>query len=335
MSRHRYLCLDRCLAWLPAALLSALLLCAGAGGALGQVAAPDLVPIAPRIVGAESRGINTLNVVPDNPAAMVWGEGTVIGVGGGSGKERDNRAPTETDQRSRFAGLRLHGGHVALGAEALEIKRVASGGFSPLEERDQNLGVAIRMAGYLALGVSARRNTVASDGLDRETLSSTTGGLALNFADWLYLGYGIGQNEIEMLQPLPAVTAESETVYTGIAVSVGEEWRWYLAYDVIDESDRRVQGVDLPGTGLTRTTTTLQTAYAGWLLGVADTAFDFPEGAILPPEVEQLGVDLGYAPREGLTITLHLQRLKLRNTAPGPEEDARLELRSVALAWRF
>lgn len=312
-----------------------------AGTVRAQVATTELVPVAPRIVAADSRGINTLNVVPDNPAAMVWAEASTIGAGGGGGTETERLVPTEADQRSRFFGLRLHGGNVVLGAEGLWVERDANPLLNPpatLEERDQNVGLGVRMASWLALGVNVRRNALAVGGQDVQELSSTTGGLSLNLSDWFFLGYGSGQNELELLQAVPAVKLDSDSTYRGIAIRTGGSWRWYLEHFVIDETKRKLDGVEIPLTGLARTTTRLQTSYAGWVVGGATTDFEVPDRTTPGLAIEMTAFDLGYAPMEGLAVTLHLQRLTFVDTNPPPGDppaDNELELRSMAIAWSW
>ncbi len=337
------------------ALLLALLLTALLTGAApwvqAQVAVPELVPAAVRVlnsrfpINATNSLVNPMSsIVPENPAALQWGAPSRIGGGVLQGDKRDIVDGDSTHYRGSFAGFRWVKQRVALAADTLDYSvdmEKPVGSPAHLERKEQAVALSFSLPEWLAWGVGSRSLTAREGGPSATRVDSSgwNFGLSLRLGQILFVGAGLGHETASANLPPPPPPApaipfvgdiERDVRMVGIGLRGTGSLVWHLEADSIHRDPFQDGGgvPRLPGHDLTLYVGEVQ--FGNWLLGYSNySAKDLqPIGF----QVSGYTVDFGLAPFSGLTLT---GRSELTHQVAGSLQTSSERINSVALMWQF
>lgn len=321
--------------------LFALLVLAPAAGA--QVAATDLTPGGVRYAAVEAFGVNKATFTADNPAALLAPGPSVVGGGGLRHESDDLRGTPNADLHGRYGGLRLVGEQAAFALDALMV-RDRDDRFQELTDvRDAQ--VAFAPLDWLAVGFGLGGTDANIDGADR-TFERQIAGLTLRFG-WLHLGYAAGREQ-KTFKPDPflglpyeSLKVDRNVTHWGVALRGTEGWRWLLAYDVSDYApfeDPGLTPVFGEAQGLRTETTTVQTVLWNVLLGAtrADVIeHTLPGQPVMFENIEYTRADVGWVPRDGLSLVGSRAWVRWFNPDPAVLSDELSVTTAVTASWLF
>jgi hypothetical protein len=286
---------------------------------LAQVAATDLMPGQVRYLTVEAGLFNSPGFTPDNPAALMWGGPSRIGLGHLEHKGPANGAMSSETINGDFIGGRWVGERIALGAEYLSAADDAAS--VRLEQKLSSAQIAFKVADFLSFGVALDNEeldtvqnlfTPAGTTIPVPVSTDTTDkllGVSLNLGDWLYLGYGAGSEEQQRTEFGASQNAQRNVTQSGIAVRTLGTVRVYLAYDVIDRSD--FSNVSGPaGDGVTFSSGTAQLGVWNALVGYSQT--DVHDKHTPNDTVQYSHYDMAWAPEKGLALAYRRAKLTLK-----------------------
>ncbi len=295
-----------------------------AGTAQAQIAVTDLAPPGPVFIHPFATGFNSVNITPQNPAAMAWGAPSYVGVGTLQGEQVNNTAPSTTAFDGKYYGGRFVGETFGFAAEKLRIDMETG------EVGDETTGVqiSVNLGGVLALGAGMEQSK--GDGA-QTTIDRQQFGVSLKIGEVFYLGGGVYLDEAE-IGGFPG-TYERSVTLIGAALRTEGDWKWFIAYDYMD-----IENFDLGGgneaSGGKGKTVTVQFQPGPLVVGIAITQIEPTGNTGGPDEMESKVIDLGYAPMEGLTVSVRLVRVELDDTAT-LTIDEEVETNSLTVTWRF
>ena len=315
---------ERCAAgaaWPMAAALLALLIAAPAL-ARAQVATPGLGSGGARFATESIKSGNRAGILPDNPAALLWGGPGRVILGGLRLRSDDRGAQSRSLHQGGFAGVRLNAPSLAAGLELLGVQDLPE--TPQRNERAAAFQFAGQVADFLAWGLERGRATVQTAG-GRSRTDGVTVGLSFRLLGWLYLGGAIG-NESLALEPAPGTApGKRDLRMAGVAVRTGEERRFYAELSLI-----RKDGFDgtTPRTGrYEQGAVTVQGVVWNVLAGVTGTRLRLTDR-----QLEQVAGELGFAPRHGPTLIV--RRSAYDDYMPGRRDRSHVAW-SVLLGWLF
>ena len=291
--------------------------------AFAQVAAPSFSPGTARVVRLDIFGFNSATFTPDNPASLMWGAPTRLGLGAVQLESRDNYA-------GYFTGARLVGMAMAFGVEYLAFENTGDS----IEHAEQivNIQFASKVFDFLSWGFGQEYVTV-EDRRGKRDLSSVTIGASSNIADFIYLGFAIGHDAVKENRPTGNLFYDRDFRMYGAALRTSGDYRLYLDLSLLDKDD-----FDHPfgnDGGYAATTGTLQ--LSAWNI-VASAAYteialkkDFDRQGNNAVTVSTR--ELGFVPAEGISIFVRQEILTDRNASKS--RDVRGETWSATLAYQF
>lgn len=302
-------------------LLAALLL-AGAGLLRAQVAAPTFVPAAPLVLAPEFTFADT-NIVPDNPAAMQWGIPSRVG-GGMFNAEHRPEIGTNTDYDGRFFGLRYVQEQWAFGADTIRM----DGNRNGYTERNDSAALSYRLGTNFAIGASLRLGEQKNNAFTEEE-NRTTAGLALFLGESVFIGVGIGRDGYTRTPATgPTVDDSRDLLAAGVGFFVQGDWRWHLAYDVIDADSYNDGTTDFGA--YHRDEFRVQLQIGQLLLAGMDTNLELEDA---DGRVDAQTFDLGWVPIQGLAFGLRVMDSEERDNTAGVV--AKDSLTAVNVAYLF
>ena len=286
-----------------------------------QVATTDLAPGTMRFIHPNAWGLNSASFTPDNPAALAWGKASLVGGGVVQGTFYDFQVATSEDFDGEYLGFRWVGEFISVAAETHSVK--GNDTLNPLKDESTNVHAAFNLGGVLALGVAAEE--MFNQGSDIK-VERFTAGASLSLNEMFFVGAALMQEK----ETSSGFDLEREGTMFGVAFRIDGDMQWYGAYDVIDLEDFTYQGVSQFG-AIKQDTTTLQVNISNLLLGVG--VFNvYPEGAT--DDVAGDFVEIGWAPEDGLSITVRSLTTKVTDQAAGTDLE-KSEMQSLTVAWLF
>lgn len=305
-----------------------------------QVAVTDLVPGQAMFTITDAFGVNGTTFTPHNPAAIQWGGPDRIGAGALEGdieqKALLNNVPVgtqESEHKAGFGGLRVAWEFFAVAGSSLSTEEKSTGPPNPNFMRDSsttNVQASLTaLGGLMAVGfgreeVENREPFEIPQGSGnffpgRQDITFETIGVSFNFSNFFYLGFARGTQERSVTlagQAAPLFTIKADVDKAGVAIRQGGEWKWYVELYVLDFEPF----VGSPDSGLKASTAVIQTNYSGWLLGFSKTDIDLTDDPTQPlrdETVEATVVDFGWAPDQGLAITMRWTQMDISDSDPG------------------
>jgi hypothetical protein len=279
--------------------------------AQAQVAAPELVPAAPRHFAPSLLSFNGATVTPDNPAALQWSAPSAAAFGlFNHTSETPPAAPN--DFSGWFVGYRGISDRFSFGLE----HTAASADTGTFDESATSAQVSMQVLEGLAIGAGLDRSEWDNGTTNRQEEENTFG-FSVNLAKQFYLGYAIGRDKYE---DNTASTGSRDTTLYGIAFRTEGSWRWHLAYDVLDKDHY----TNITSLGFDATTITVQVGVGNWVFGAQAVAFAY-KGS--PNDLSTTVIDVGWVPEKaGLSLTARLWDGSTSGGAPSDESGAALNL---------
>lgn len=286
-----------------------------------QVAVTDLVPGAPSQVLSGVVGFNGANFTPDNPAALLWGAPTRVGLGGLRTESTDHVSGETTELRGEFGGLRLVGEVGAFGLEHLARKdRFA------FNETVTNGQFSAKVADFLSWGIGGSKTGV-DDGSGSTDLESVTLGISFNLWDWLFVGYALGNDELKQITASAELTAIRDLRMFGVAIRTNGAFRFYIEW--YGQEKKPFETAAGPTGEAKVSSGALQIIAWNVLVGVATTSIKL-DGA---GDIRIGTADLGFAPEQGFAVTARL--ITVDDMDPATSRDVTDETWSLAVTYQF
>lgn len=317
---------NRCYA---AALSAAIaMLAGGAPSALGQIAAPSLVP-------ATFSG--------ENPAVIKWGAPSRIGFGAVGQRTATDPATERIDFGGGFAGLRLVGETLAFGIEAVTLNDQES---SIKDQREfGSAALAAQNGNVLAWGIGYNAYKQEQNGgmgvQDFEVESKEqVFGISLRLADVWYIGGAVGRESVSRraFDPLLMMDqrfyGERDTVRAGLGFRRPGTVLVHAEVFGISRGDfdTRINGEKFGSENTSGGT--LEFVFGSILIGGEARRTKRNDSGDI---ISRTSGAIGWAPRQGFTLTLHYewQVLEVKNPQPFGPETVNDELGAVVFAWLF
>lgn len=327
-------------------LIAALLVFADAIHA--QVAAPRLNPV----VG-----------VPSNPAVLPWSGASRIG-GGLFDEEAEDTTPPGpptkvADGDGQILQARWVGENFAFGAEAAQLEFDIVGG-DTAEFDSLLVGVAFQWQEVFSVGIGLEKfegtetdNATGASVVDTATLPLV--GATMRFAEVIYIGAAVGDVTFKEVRGGQAVETDIRLTRVGVAYywRDGSNGLHLEAYK--EEEDPSVLQVpanfinagDAPFTSESKSETdgfTVEVVFANILLGVEFITSESTEVlkfqgvpfATVIDEEEETTISVGWAPEEGLAITVAATESEDTDTVVGISVDTfTTDSIFLGVAWLF
>jgi hypothetical protein len=315
--------------WYAAALFAAsAVLAGGAPPALAQIAAPLLIP-------ATFSG--------ENPAVIKWGAPSRVGFGGVGQRTTTDPATERIDFGGGFAGLRLVGETLAFGVEAVSLNDRES---SIKDTREfVSAALAAQNGNVLAWGIGYQAFKQEQDGgtgLQNFAMESKEQvfGVSLRLADVWYIGGAVGRESVsqQFHDPFLAIDSrfygERDTARAGLGFRRPGTVLVHAEVFGISRSDfdtrpggNKIGGEDTSGG-------TLEFIFGNILLGGETRRTKQNDSGDI---FTRTSGDIGWAPRQGFTLTLHyeLRKMEVKTPMPGEPESVTDEMGAVVFAWLF
>jgi hypothetical protein len=298
--------------------------------ALGQVAAPSLIPATADIQAASpGSGIDPY-FTPVNPAVMSWNKTSVIGAGVIALEDTPAAGPPTDKYSGYFGGLRWGGaGKLALGLEAVSIQSDTAG----IDFKHSRLGAALSAAlgSNVAVGVGAdamESSKGAAPNTGTEKLQQLTAGVSLKFGSLFHAGFGVGRDNNKQSSPGASISGERSVALYGLALFNAEGTPWHLEYSVVDKGDYTSSGVNLQG-GYNNATLRAEVIVSKILLAYASYSNKSKTGGA---QLDGTAIDAGWAPDKGLSLTARLENTEQSNSGvKGNKQQATL----INVAYQF
>jgi hypothetical protein len=273
--------------------------------AQAQVAAPELTPVAFHNFLVGLLGHSGATITPDNPAALQWSDGSLVGAG-----EFNQSTSNGQTFRGKFVGFRGVGDRLGIAADVTRADQTDA----PVgKEYTNTTQLSLRLVGGLALGIGFDKGTAEAP---TQTLAGKTFGFSADLGKNFYVGAAAGRET----EGGTASGDRSKRMY-GIAWRPQGAWRWHLALDHVATGET---GALLPG--FKTDTATVQAAVGAWLLGVSQSRMEWPAFGISGTIHTY---DLGWVPEKGgLAVTL-------RRIATDTNTGVTVALNSLAVSYLF
>lgn len=302
------------------ALLAGVVLPAGvATVAWGQIAAPSLVP------GTFSS---------ENPAAIKWGAPSRIGAAVVSQRDVDTPGNQKTDYAGASGGFRLVGETLALGAEGLHLEDLES---NLHDVRDfASAALALQTGNSIAWGLGYNSGKQTLNTVKTESREPNLG-ISLRLGEVWFVGGTIGRESLsskDALLPAADFYGERDVLRAGLGFRRGGTVLMHVEAFAINKLDYATKfgkfaGEDTSGG-------TLEFTFWNFLLG-GSTRHTQVHHALVDT-VDNTTGDVGWAPRQGFSLTLHYEEtravfVKQPADLVPPKKVSTLE--SVVLAYLF
>jgi hypothetical protein len=288
-----------------------------AASAQAQVAAPDLVPAAPRYLQPGDLGVTSATFTVDNPAALQWGKPSRAAFG----IVKLTRSPTggPDDKHSGYiVGYRGVSDGWAFGLEHLSVDQDNSSA----RETASSGHLAFQVLEGLALGAGLDQGKDDSGGGAYDKTDARTIGVSVNLKKVFFFGYAVGRDTFENDA---GTTGGRDTSMYGVAIRPEGSWHWHLAYDKLDKGNF-TNGV---GRGFDLTTITIQVVASNVLVGAQQVTKD-PKGG--GSQFKATVIDAGWAPDHGLSVTGRLSDGKNTSAGATTETD---KLMALVVGYAF
>lgn len=299
--------------------------------AVAQVAVPEIIPGAPRLLSVRFAVFPQASFTPENPAALRWGAPSRIGGGTIDGDSNDTAGVLASEFTGTFGGFRLVGDQVAIAVEQVSYSLEQSG--IPLKKEASSFALAFSSPDWLAYGFSAEnqkatRNPVTGEEIDE--VGNGTLGLSFNINQTFFIGLAVGE-ESRSSNALGITTTSSRPItMAGLGLRGGGGLIWHMELSSTTKSPFET------GTGITEEGFTLNQAVlelAFWNLIFTGAVHSITgTGTADNTTVEGVTADFGLAPLQGIVITGRLERNRLfiDNTSAILDE-----AKSFTLGWQF
>lgn len=299
--------------------------------ASAQVAVPEIIPGAPRLLSTRFDLFPQASFTPENPAALRWGSPSRIGGGTINGKSTDSSDILSSDLSGAFGGFRLVGNHIGIAIEQVSYKLEQS--LLPVEKEASSFALAFSYPDWLAIGISAENRTAIRTpltGTETDEVGSATLGLSLNISDLLFIGYALS-DESRTREILGIKTSTSRPVsMAGLGLRGGGGLIWHLEISAITK-DPFTGNPDIKEEGYDHTQAVLELAFWNMIMTIA--GYDIKgTGTADNVSVEGYTADFGLAPLQGLVLTGRLERSRLFvDNIENIQDDAKY----FTLGWQF
>ncbi len=277
-------------------LLLAALLLAGAGSAQAQVAAPSLVPF---------------GFVTENPAVMQWGAPSRVGVAYGQFQQTlDPPVGPALNDTLYSAGIRLVGNYLSAAVDGTHTETSGVASFTANSDT-LNGALGVRLGPMVTFGVAQNSRTVKVTGdpsPESDQVDAPGIGVSVRLGEWFFLGAGEAREYLS--QTVTGVTPGTLTTYRdiekyGIGIRTGTTVLMHLEYYYIGRTNYNdpilpntifFSGKETQGVGVA------EFIFGPILVGYRQSHVDRNSGE---PTTDLQVADLGWAPRLGLSVTLH------------------------------
>jgi hypothetical protein len=303
-----------------------------AGTAWGQVAAPPLTP-----------GTFAL----ENPAAIKWGAPSRVGILAGTGTFKDNQGSPEFKFTGYSLGLRLVGNMFAVAAEASQLNSddvVVAPITAHARFSSQDVQVAVQLGQSVALGVGQRTETTrleysspfppTTSGTSVESVTPVAG-VSLRLGEYFFLGAAAGQEErtVTDLITNAGVAAKRDVTKAGVGLRTGSTVLFHAEGYAIDKANFSTTAG--PQDGEQRTGATVEVIAGNVLLGYNAEHTTFKHSTDSNDTRDSQFVAVGWAPRMGLSVAVHLREEKTFHlvTAPNPRKIDTFASQVLALTY--
>ena len=276
----------------------------------GQVAVPSLAPASPRVGNPTLRvGVNGLSIpdagfVPENPAAMQWGEPSRFGMGQFNAESEHNAfgAPVKNDYDGFYAGLRWVTEVLSFGAEIVnmeESQNIYKGDIT-------NAALAFPMNEFVALG-AALNNADEEYFDDTDFTARPEVGLAVNLDDRFFIGLVIARDVLiheDGTNPNNDFNSDRGVQKLGLGFRSGRRGGkiWHLEYYTITrEPHENAAGIEFAQTD--SQTVVIELIWQDLLIGFTSTDYDVDntDGTVQT-------LDLGWVPKKGISLLGHIEQ---------------------------
>ncbi len=302
------------------AMLGGMAVMGAAGAAWGQIAAPSLAP------GTFSS---------ENPAAIKWGAPSRFGAGYLAEHDTNTPSNQHTDYTGASGGFRLVGESLALGFET-QGKQDQEDNLHD-ERGTSSAALAVQTGPVLAwgLGYNAFNQTLNSA---KTATKEPDLGLSLRLGEIWFIGGTVGRESTshkDQLAPATEFYGDRDVVRAGIGFRRGGTVLMHMEAFAINKRDYDTTALGKFG-GESTSGGTVEFTFWSFLLG--GSARHTKVHATLTDTIDLMTADIGYAPREGLSLTLHYESQKVVfKQQPTDLEPPTLksELGTVQLTYQF
>jgi len=300
-----------------------------AGTAQAQVAAPSLVPTAPRVLDPTSVPAEA-NFTPANPAAMQWGAPSRVGIG--TLRSRLTSDAPNTDDltyQGNYGGARLVGESLSLGAEVASISEVES--TFALDNSSANAALAAQFGGWMAFGVGYASNTIEF-GNSTDESTTPSGGVSLRLGESFFVGGALGEQSLSHSDddPLsPDFEASRRVEWYGVGFRTGGDVLFHAEINVENRRHYEINGRESGGYRVQQGVLELNV----WNILLAARAGSVDTKIKGKSPLGYTAADIGWAPLQGLALMLHVERLQDDDTASGYTDT--FETTAASVAYQF
>lgn len=305
--------------------LSILLLAAGAT-AQAQVAVPSLVPTQPRI-GDPVVDVPTASFVTPNPAAMQWGSPSKWGFGQIK-SSRQQTSPT-TGSTVEFSGLYLGFRKVdkslSLAAELLEL----SDDTNAVLEADWSVlngAVAFQSGDSIAFGVGADRTSTSNNANSLE-YNALNLGMSFEVKTNMFIGFAIGTEDIHSSFDGDDTRGVQKL---GFGYRKGGTANTHFEIYAVEKAE---------GDNLAAEFTDVSELVGVAEFNISDLLLAASYATTERKRIEQEGtivtVDLGWAPKNGLTVVFHQEQTTTKITTVGFESETDTDTTAISVGYQF
>lgn len=288
-----------------------------------QVAVPDFSPAAPRLL-LPTVIVPEANFTPDNPGAMQWGAPSRFGVGRVTEAkvEVDTPGDFESTTDGNYGGLRWVGDRLAIGAEGLDLD---TSGDSDYAAEVANGAVSLAVTEAIAVG-GALNTATEEEGATTDETRGTLGGVSVTINETFFIGGALGRNDLERSNGA-SFDADRDVQMLGIGYrSGGNGTAIHLEYNTVSRAAyERPNGTEFDETDISRLVAEFN--WGGLLLALQGASIEVDE-----LDGDYAGVDVGYAPQQGLALVGHFAQASGQTAA---DNDFDTSVTAVSLAVQF
>jgi hypothetical protein len=270
------------------AVLGALAWAGPAGVAWGQFAAPSIVPS---------------SFTADNPAVVKWGSPSAIGLGGGTQKFTTDPKTQDVNYTEGNAGLRLVGETLALGLAAQHVADTTAGISDTIDYGAVDIGLQTGNSLAWGLGYNSAKEVQNHTTIQ---FSQPTFGISIRLAELWFIGAVGGQETVKFTDTTGLFTnfqVQRNTFGGGVGFRRGGTVNVHMeVFGLSKAKSDTDNGAFAPAE--TTTGGTVEFTFWSFLIGASTRHTDIKSGGQFT-STDVTTADIGYAPRQGLAITLH------------------------------